>query len=569
MALRSLATEIMFRDKATQSLQGVDSEIDGIRDNVVGTQDNFEDLGYETGEVSYSMQSDLQDVGSATGELEHQTKSLGDRFRGVADSIGRNWNAIAAGAGAAGAAMEAFARQQQEMVESSERLAYFTGETAGEMRELAVESADATFDLEDVYAVMEIGRRQGLESGEQLQEFAEFWDMVGDGARENAVSLADSAMALRAVGIDTENQTDLLGAFGMVHEETGFEIGQFIDFVERSSMAMSELGMDVDDTAALVSLMESELNMFGTRGMREARREMEQAEGDMDVFLEAIGANREQFDALRGSTDDYTGVLPHLADLHAENKTAAQDLQSEVSGLMHLYGAEFMPIIEMLSPVMMGLATTMGVAAGAKYVLGAAALATGGVVVAAIGGIVGAGWLLYDNWGTISGYFAGVWERATQNVDENMETIRSLPGEAKALGQDMIQGLSDGIDSGIDWLRGSITGVADTITGGITDLLGISSPSTVMMDYGINMGEGLELGLEKESRNMLGNMGRTFTPDRDRFQAAGAGAFAPQVSINVNGSSDPEETARAVDRRLNQTFNRHAERYFGRQRRRR
>jgi len=59
-----------------------------------------------------------------------------------------------------------------------------------------------------------------------------------------------------------------------------------------------------------------------------------------------------------------------------------------------------------------------------------------------------------------------------------------------------------------------------------------------------------------------------FSPDREPTPAV-AGGFSPNISIRVEGSKDPEETARAVDRRLRQTFGRHAEDYFGKQRRKR
>ena len=568
--VRALMIQLGVKDDASGKIQGIDDSVDGMRDNIIDTQGNVSDLTDETSEFGYSATRDIQDVGSSTGELENQTRSLGDRFRGVADSIGRNWNAIAAGAGAAGAALEGFARSQQDLIETSDRLAYSTGIQQDVIRDMAVEMSDATFSIEDAYGLMELGRRQGMESSKQLQEYAEFWDMVGDATGENAVQLAKSSVALRALGIEAGEEEEALGAFGFITQETTGSVSDFLTFIERTGPELREMGMDIDEAAAVTGALERELGLTARMARQEFRKAVNEAEGDTEALLDTLGLTEGQMADYTGQIEDSSGAIQDLAAIHAENRTFAQELQAQMEGLTHQYGAEFMPIIEILSPALMGLGVVMGTLAGAKYLLGAAAIAAGGWIVAAFAAVIGIGWLLYDNWGTITEYFGDVWERATQRVDDNLETIRALPGDMKTWGQDMIQGLSDGIDSGIDWLRGSISGVRDTIVGGITDFFGISSPSSLMMEYGVNLGEGLELGLEKESRSMLDNMSRSFNPERDgQLQAAGAGSFAPQVSINVNGSSDPEGTAQAVDRRLRQTFDTYANRYFSRQRRKR
>ena len=62
-----------------------------------------------------------------------------------------------------------------------------------------------------------------------------------------------------------------------------------------------------------------------------------------------------------------------------------------------------------------------------------------------------------------------------------------------------------------------------------------------------------------------------YTPERDAPMMAGSTAtsYAPSTTINVTtGSGDAREIATVVDRRLRQTFDRHAETYFARQRRR-
>jgi len=568
--VRALLIQLGLKDDASGQIEGIDESVSGMRDNIAGTQDNVSDLTDETSEFGYSATRDMQDVGSQTGELENQTRSLGDRFRGVADSIGRNWNAIAAGAAGAGAALEGFARSQQELIETSDRLAYSTGIQQDVIRDMAVEMSDATFSIEDAYGLMELGRRQGIESAEQLQEYAQFWDMVGDATGENAVQLAKSSVALRALGIEAGEEEEALGAFGFITQETTGSVSDFLTFIERTGPELREMGMDIDEAAAVTGALERELGLTARMARQEFRKAVNEAEGDTGELLEVLGLTEKQMADYTGQIQESSGVVKDLAEIHAENRTYAQELQAQMDGLIHQYGAEFMPIIEMLSPALMGLGTAMGVAAGAKYLLAGVAVVAGAKIIAVIGGIIGIGWLLYENWGNITEGLGDRWDTFSQRLDNNLKQIRALPSQMRQWGSDMIEGLADGISSGVDWLRESVRGVRDTIVGGITDFFGISSPSTLMMEYGVNLGEGLELGLERESRSMLDNMGRSFSPERDgRLQAVGTGSFSPSVTINVNGSGDPEGTAEAVDRRLRQTFDTHAERYFGRKKRKR
>mgnify|MGYP000856952145 CR=1 FL=1 len=68
-----------------------------------------------------------------------------------------------------------------------------------------------------------------------------------------------------------------------------------------------------------------------------------------------------------------------------------------------------------------------------------------------------------------------------------------------------------------------------------------------------------------------GDLWSPYTPERDALMMAGSTAttYAPSTTINVTtGSGDAREIATTVDRRLRQTFDRHAELYFARQRRR-
>jgi len=567
MALRSLATEIMFRDKATQAIQGVDSEIDGVRDNVEGVQDNFEDLGYETGEVSYSMQGDLQDVGSATGELEHQTGGFRDTMGRVGDSVKRNWQMVAGGIGAAGVALEGLIRKQADLERATSQVAIAMGGTDEEVRDMIGSMTDYTFSTEDALQGARRLQQSHIDEKSEIEELLPVFDEFADALQIDIVEGIDLAdYALSRMDEDLQDFSEHADELTYVVHGTTLGLSE----IERASRYVGDEFREADmGTQDLLTAMTA-LHQEGYRGrdiheqLRDALSDAEDSEQD---FWQTLNVTEESLEAANQGLEGSTGLMAELAEANNEQITTMERMQSRLEENIYGYSG-LISELDVLSAGMSSMLPILGAAAGAKYLLGAAALATGGVVVAAIGGIVGAGWLLYDNWGTISQYFGDVWERATQRVDENMETIRALPGEAKAWGQDIIQGLTDGIDSGIDWLKGTVEGVRDTIVGGITDFFGISSPSTLMMEYGGNMGEGLHLGMEEKTEGFFRRAGQMFSPDRGMAPAGGATVGIGDIHV-YSRSDNPREVAQEVKRTLRREFPTEANRYFGRQRRRR
>lgn len=80
-----------------------------------------------------------------------------------------------------------------------------------------------------------------------------------------------------------------------------------------------------------------------------------------------------------------------------------------------------------------------------------------------------------------------------QNI---FSAFASIPGRMAQIGGNIVRGLWDGISSLAGWLKSRITNwAAAVLPGPIADLLGIRSPSRLMMDYGNNIAEGLARGI--------------------------------------------------------------------------
>ncbi len=563
MSVRTLNVDLQW-DIDTGPLSDVNDLTDEWKDNVNDATDSVGGMTEATSEF---------------GEETNSTRSVVDR---AGDSIRDNWNKIAVAIGGAGTAMEAFARQQQDLIESSDRLAYALGGTAEEAREMATSLADATFDLDDVYETMQIGRRQGLETMEQLRDFAEFWDMVADASQEDVTVLAEYSRGLRRVGIDAGQEGDALKAMGYIIEETNSTVHDYLRFMSRSGEEVQELGLDAEDTAVIMGILEREMGDGAREARENFRSAVRESEGDLEEFMNVLEITDEHLadhhELLAGSEP----VVADLADIHAENRTVLQELQATLGSLAHRYGAELMPIIEVLSPMMMGLATVMGIMAGVKYLqlIPNTILATKAVwgftasllanpitwIVLLIVGLIAVIVLLWQNWDQVSEWFAGRWEWIKGVVGDVIDWLGSI--DLVETGKAIIQGLIDGVLSMIGGIREAVSDVGNAIVDGVKGFFGISSPSRLMVEYGGYVGEGFNLGMEKEARGSMAE-GLGYSPESDVVRQQHSSSFAPVVNISVDGGGGSEDVATAIDRRLRKTFDDYAERYFAKQRRRR
>lgn len=74
------------------------------------------------------------------------------------------------------------------------------------------------------------------------------------------------------------------------------------------------------------------------------------------------------------------------------------------------------------------------------------------------------------------------------------------------MGIDIVTGLWNGINSLADWIRGKVEGFVKGIGDTIKNFFGISSPSTLMAEYGKNIDEGLAQGITENAERPLNAM---------------------------------------------------------------
>lgn len=141
----------------------------------------------------------------------------------------------------------------------------------------------------------------------------------------------------------------------------------------------------------------------------------------------------------------------------------------------------------------------------------------GAIIGLIVGGLTDAGIAIYQNWDKITvalnkasadlkQWFVGVgewWDKKWNGFKTNWDkawnsladTLKALPKKFLDYGKNIVQGLIDGINKGIESAKKSVSGLAKAILDKFTTDTGIHSPSKVFKGYGGYIVEGLANGI--------------------------------------------------------------------------
>jgi len=271
-------------------------------------------------------------VGSDVGDAE---KGLGGL-----QSLANNTLAKVTAAGAAGgAALEAFARSQAESNAQTRQLASSLGLSEDAMRGLAIETANGGFPLAEVLDLMEKGKQLGITGGDSLKEYAEFWDMVGDATGENAVELGRAGVALATMGIEAEDQAEALAALGFIQEHSTQTTSDFLGVLGRLGPDLAAAGLDINDTAALLVILEQEMGMTGRAARTALNEAMRESDGTFSGLIDTLGITETTLDGYLSKVEESDGILARNAAIVDETFTPLQKVQNATQELMYEYGS--------------------------------------------------------------------------------------------------------------------------------------------------------------------------------------------------------------------------------------
>ena len=139
-----------------------------------------------------------------------------------------------------------------------------------------------------------------------------------------------------------------------------------------------------------------------------------------------------------------------------------------------------------------------------------------------------------------------IFEPIKNSLETGLDKLKDGAGlveKAYSIGQFLIEGLLDGISTGVEAIGTFISGICDIIIGFFKDLFGIHSPSTVFAELGVYLIEGLMQGIENSVpslEDIFNGVSDAISGAWDKVENAWSGAsdFFSGIGDTVKGVLD-------------------------------
>lgn len=203
----------------------------------------------------------------------------------------------------------------------------------------------------------------------------------------------------------------------------------------------------------------------------------------------------------------------------------------------------------------------------------------GAIIGLIVGGLTDAGIAIYQNWDKITvaldkasadlkQWFVGVgvwWDKKWQGFKTNwdkswnslVDTLKELRKKFIEHGKNLVQGLVDGINKGIETAKNAVGGLAKAILDKFTTDTGIHSPSKVFKGYGGYIVEGLANGISAAKDlavNAIQSVSNAVKTIGSQLADDNYGLRGGSISLSVDASGKSMmETANALKRTMRTT----------------
>jgi len=340
-------------------VEAVTEAAESSLNEVSGSLEETGDAGADAADGMADAEDAADGAGSSMATAADDAENLSDASYDTADGLFEIDAAAAAASGglaAAGTAMQALFDKTQSTRESLGRTAATLGMTRDEVSGMATDLSNATFPLEDAEATLSSLAQQGVESEEDLRNVADSMDAVADATGSSAESISDSmGPALRAFGNDLENAEEHMDTFTFVARNTTQDVEGFSSVVERLAPELQEMGLSLDETAAIMAALE-EKGITGRQAIREFRQATREAEGDQAALREELGLSGEAIAEQEQALSEAEGTTREHAEAANESLTATDSLRAKFDDLM-LQASETLGPVNALAPALQGVGT--------------------------------------------------------------------------------------------------------------------------------------------------------------------------------------------------------------------
>ncbi|WP_110709224.1 phage tail tape measure protein [Salinicola sp. CR57] len=242
----------------------------------------------------------------------------------------------------------------------------------------------------------------------------------------------------------------------------------------------------------------------------------------------------------------------------------------ELAGVLARVAAVLAVVVAVGGALTVMLTSILGPIAAVRYALTLLSLNPASLtimaIVAAVAALAGVAYLVYRNWGSISGWFAQRWQDVKTAFNGGIGSIAKLlmdwspfgliyraitaaleklgveiPDKFKSLGGFIVDGLIGGLTGKLGALKEKVSDIAGDVKGWFADKLGIHSPSRVFAQLGGYTVDGLNVGLDRQRDEPVKRVAEI----AKRVSQAGAGialgaATLPAAAMpTIDASAEP------------------------------
>ena len=576
---RGIGSDLMETSQAAIDFESSMADVKKVVD--FDTPQQFKEMGNDILEMTKTIPMAAQDLAQIVA-AGGQSGIAREDLTGFAESAAKMGVAFDISAGQAGDMMAkwrtAFKMNQTEVVDLADKINYLGNTTA----------ASAPLISDVVTRIGPLGEVGGVAAGEIAALGA---SMVGSGIQSDvaATGLKNMILALTAGESATKSQVGALNELGLSAEdvaqgmqdnakETILKVLNAIrglDKVKQASVLSDLFGKEslgaiapllsnldgvqdnlnkVADSSKYAGSMEGE---FSARSETTANS-LQLAKNNMEAFKIAIGnglipAMTPMISLLTQGVKWVSGIAQEFPGAASVLGTAAVSIAifcGAVGTLSTLAGTVQTVVTFVQWAKEAGLATRIWT--GIQWAWNAAMTANPvGVVIMGIAALIAIGYVLYQNWDTISSFAATMWEGGKQAIADFCGTISNKVAEVCDWVQGKWQALKDFLSHPIDALVnynqsiGSAPDVAANAAGGIynrgsflTTFAEDSPEAAIPID-----GSRRALGLWQETGRRLGALNASGIAPQKSGTRSTTINFAPQITIQGNADKSTMESA--------------------------
>lgn len=576
---RGIGSDLMETSQAAIDFESSMADVKKVVD--FDTPQQFKEMGNDILEMTKTIPMAAQDLAQIVA-AGGQSGIAREDLTGFAESAAKMGVAFDISAGQAGDMMAkwrtAFKMNQTEVVDLADKINYLGNTTA----------ASAPLISDVVTRIGPLGEVGGVAAGEIAALGA---SMVGSGIQSDvaATGLKNMILALTAGESATKSQVGALNELGLSAEDVAqgmqdnakktilkvLDAIRRLDKVKQASVLSDLFGKEslgaiapllsnldgvqdnlnkVADSSKYAGSMEGE---FSARSETTANS-LQLAKNNMEAFKIAIGnglipAMTPMISLLTQGVKWVSGIAQEFPGAASVLGTAAVSIAifcGAVGALSTLAGTVQTVATFVQWAKEAGLATRIWT--GIQWAWNAAMTANPvGVVIMGIAALIAIGYVLYQNWDTISSFAATMWEGGRQAIADFCGTISNKVAEVCDWVQGKWQALKDFLSHPIDALVnynqsiGSAPDVAANAAGGIynqgsflTTFAEDSPEAAIPID-----GSQRALGLWQETGRRLGALNASGIAPQKSGTRSTTINFAPQITIQGNADKSTMESA--------------------------